>query len=463
MQRADHLQTMPQRYQQAWLWVGAVLLVLIATMAWVSWPKALVQGDLLNRATLVSLDASQPGGEQRKVSLPHVFDDEKPKPISGAWRYRFDWPEPVDEAAAAPGDNALRRDLASAKTQALLISRVGARFRVWMDGQLLYNGHWESDGYVDTSVVPHLIVLPDGFDSAKPHRLDIDVQGVLLRKSGLGYVYMGPLAQLQERFDRIYWWQVYLTWMVAASAGVLALLSALVWYASRDKVFGLFAIAAAAWMVRQALTPLVNPMMPFELWFFLHKITFTLYCGFIYLFLWHLYALKHKLAQQMVLGLMTIGPLWIAAIVVTDRYDAYRLWTASFAVVAVIVFGLMLHRARWGFDPRRRMMVVTGVVMLITGLRDFFVVQLEFPGDADLRWMTPGSMLFMLTLGLVLMQRVGNYVAQINQLNADLELRVEQKERELRAVFEALREVEKKQVLVSERARLTRDMHDGLG
>jgi len=91
------------------------------------------------------------------------------------------------------------------------------------------------------------------------------------------------------------------------------------------------------------------------------------------------------------------------------------------------------------------------------------VVQLNFPGDGDLRWMTPGSLVFMLTLGWVLVQRTSSYLQQIGSLNQDLEQRVREKESELRSAFELLRDAERRQVLEEERKRLTRDMHDGLG
>jgi signal transduction histidine kinase len=90
-------------------------------------------------------------------------------------------------------------------------------------------------------------------------------------------------------------------------------------------------------------------------------------------------------------------------------------------------------------------------------------VQFGAIGDADLRWMTPGSLVFMLTLSLVLVQRMSLYVREIRQLNSDLEVKVQERERELRSAFDIIRETEKQKVLLDERARLTRDMHDGLG
>jgi signal transduction histidine kinase len=123
----------------------------------------------------------------------------------------------------------------------------------------------------------------------------------------------------------------------------------------------------------------------------------------------------------------------------------------------------MFLKARKGADANQRLMLVAGVVTIITGARDFAVVQMGVAGDGDIRWMTLGSLVFMLTMAWILMQRTTAYVQQIGQLNQELVQRVAQKEVQLRAAFDLLRESERREVLEGERQRLTRDMHDGLG
>jgi signal transduction histidine kinase len=172
---------------------------------------------------------------------------------------------------------------------------------------------------------------------------------------------------------------------------------------------------------------------------------------------------QQGLARRLIVGLMWVAPVWLAITTVTENYNLYRIWTGVVVLMSVITLLLMFRRARWGLDASQRLMVVVGLATMITGVRDFAVVQLGLPGDGDMRWMTLGSLVFMLTLAWIMVQRTARYMQKIGDQNQELEDRVQQKEAELRKAFDALREAESRQILEAERARLTRDMHDGLG
>lgn len=432
----------------AWAWVGGLLLALLLGLTLVSLPRA-VPGALLVQQVQVWRPGEVPGAA-KAVALPHVWDDEHP-PWQGEARYSVAWPEGL---TAAPGNRL-----------ALYFPRIGARFRVWLNDALVEEVHWNTPGYVDTSVVPQLVNLPAVLlrERAADNRLVIEVKGQLLRKSGLSAFHIGPREALEARYQRVLWWQVHVIWMVMACSVVLALFSGLIWLQSRERVFAFLAAGSAAWALRLALSPLVDPPMPFELWFYLHKLSYTLYCGYIYLFLWDLFDHREGRLRVLGTGILWLGPLWLAATTLSDNYGLYRIWTGVLAVVAATALTLMFRRARWGLDGQQRLLLVAGMVTVFTGVRDFGVVQLGWPGDADLRWMPVGSLVFLLTLAAVLVRRISSYLQQISQLNQALEQRVKDREAELHAAFDRLREAERRQVLEDERRRLTRDMHDGLG
>jgi signal transduction histidine kinase len=434
------------------VWVGLLLLVVLIGLAIVSRPQVIAGTVLIQKAQIAALAPGAPIA--RNVDLPHNWDAERPA-YSGVWSYTLDVPATLASSGASGTSNTL----------ALHIPRVGARFRVWLAGQLIHSEYWDTPGYVDTSVQPFFMGLPPALATriAEPGMLVIEVKGQALRKSGLSYVMLGEESAVRARHERVMMWQVTGTWAVAACSLMVAVMCFLIWHQGADKVFALLAIASGAWALRLALTPAVQPFMPFELWFFLHKLTFTVYCGFLYLFLWHVFDFKQQLARRIAMLMVGIAPFWLAATVLTQWYDLYRIWTGLIAIVATLSLVQMFMRARWGLDDSQRLMFVVALATLIAGLRDFAVVQLGVLGDADIRWMTLGSLVFISTLVWVMVQRTSVYMRQMDDLNHALEERVAEREVQLQQAFESLREAERKQVLEAERSRLTRDMHDGLG
>ncbi len=434
----------------AWGWVAALLCLVLAGLWMGSSGSQLKNGVFIEKAGIVSVAGSELAS--KNVALPHLWDSENP-PLKGTVRYSLEWPQAIGQGSVQPLD------------YALYISRVGAKFRVLLNGQTISSHEWDTPGYADTSVLPYAVDLPARL-LAWPlanNRLEIEVRGQALRRSGLSAVVLGPRAEVLARHATVFAWQVYATWMVAACSLLLALLCGLMWLQNKERVFGLLALASLAWALRLTLTPLVNPHMPFALWFYLHKLSFTVYCGCVYLFLWDFFSVKQGPGRKLVMGLLWVGPIWLGVTTLTENYDLYRIWTGILVTVSVLTLLAMLQRARSGLGSNQRLMVVVGVVTVITGVRDFAVVQLGAPGDGGIRWMTLGSLVFMLTLAWVLVQRTAGYVQQIGDLNRELNLRVQEKESELRSAFEHLRQAERRQVLGQERQRLTRDMHDGLG
>lgn len=434
-------------HQWALLLVGGMLLLLTLATRVGDVPGA----QRLDQALLWSAD--QTSAEAVAVELPHVWHNER-RDWSGQATYRLQLPASL--TASGTG-----QDLG------LLLARVGVRYRVLFQGQELAERCWyRVQGYCDAGVHVQVVRLPMALlAAAGPQRLhlDIEVRGQALRISGLTPVHVGPWEAVQSRYHWMDWWQVNLTWMVAACAGLMGLLSLMLWLRTGERLFGLLAGGMLVLTVRLWLsTPLFLPG-PFAFWDYVHKLSFTWYCGFLYLFISELFDFRQGFVRRLVMSMMVIGPLWLLLLEWTVYYPLYRWWTGVIVAVCMVALGAVVHRARWGMNVNQRLMVVVGVAVMVTGLRDFLVVQLGLPGDADVRWMTPGSLVLMFAMGWVLVRRMVQGMEQVALLNAELTDRVLQRERELQAAFERLRLIDNQRVLESERRRLTRDMHDGLG
>ena len=434
-------------------WWVALLLVLLAGSTDVGMMPGTLKLDRADVRWSGHADTGSGSASEQSVSLPHILKEHR-RDFAGRARYEMAWPA---SALARTGES---------RPWGLLLSKAGPRYRVMVNGIEVGNEGWyQGPGYLDAGVRARFVSVPPQVIEAggRVQRVVVEIQGQALRSSGLGPVWVGDAEVLRQRSRWLGWWQADLTWMVMGAATLVGLFTLVIWIQTGERLFGLLAGAMLCLSVRLTLSAPVFLPGPFGYWDFLHKLSFTGYCGFLYLFMSALFQFDLSYVRKVVVAMMGIAPFWLIGLFVSNDYQWYRVWNGVILVVCLMSLSMVIHRARWGWDVNQRLMVVVGLATMVTGLRDFLVVQLGWPGDADLRWMTPGSFMLMFAMGAVLARRTGALMGETVRLNATLEGRVEERSRALHATLEQLRRVEAQRVLDEERQRLVRDMHDGLG
>jgi signal transduction histidine kinase len=435
----------------AWVWATAMTCGMLVTMGLVTRVTTIAGAQPVSIAE-VRL-AGQTWAQAQTVGLPHAFDE----------RHRR-WNEEAHYRIALPQD--LQSAAFSDRGLAMLLPRVGVRFRVTLNGHELVEDAWHrGEGYSDSGTYAQVVPLLPALLSPRwsENELVVEIRGEALRISGLSQVWIGPSEAIWQRNDWLHWWQIELTWMVASSALLLGTLSLLIWMRTRESLFGLLAGGLLILVVRLLLSVQVFLPGPFWFWDYLHKLSFTWYCGYVYLFMYELFDFRQGILRRLVGVMMQLAPVWMMVLFFAQDYVLYRAWMTIVVGICVLALLGVIQRARWGLDASQRLMVVVGLAVMVTGLRDYLVVQMGFPGDVDIRWMTPGSLILMFAMGWVLLHRSVLSLEQVGALNEELSQRVRERERELQSMFDRLRQAENQRVVEAERRRLTRDMHDGLG
>jgi signal transduction histidine kinase len=115
-----------------------------------------------------------------------------------------------------------------------------------------------------------------------------------------------------------------------------------------------------------------------------------------------------------------------------------------------------------GGAAHHRWVAAAIVVNTVVGLRDFYVFQVlqAYGENTYLRY---SSVLFGVVLGYIVLTRFRAASNQVAELNASLSQRVAQKEAELAQSYQRLAQGAQEQARSSERSRILRDMHDGVG
>lgn len=434
--------------------VGVLLLALLLGLHALTRPWA-PPGTVALKEARASLP-HDPGQPPRPVRLPHVLDDEGPA-WWGTVRYELDWP------AQLAYDDAAQQRLG------LLLPRAGMRLRVLLNGQEIYQFGWTAPPQqtVIGNAVPHFVPLPPSLLATRPHdnRLAVEVQARVLERSGLWPAVLGPQEVLQDRQQSLLLWQVTGSWVMAALALFIGALALLLWRALRERLFLLIALASLAHGVRTALVSVVEPPLPFEWLLLLRWSTFGVYVGFFVLTIEELFEAGLRWVRAGAWAVVVLSPAWTGAALWTLDYDIIRIWAGAMTVfAAVALLAAVLDRVRRRALHHQHLLVaLVAAFTWISALRDFVVIQLDFPGDGDLRWMSVGSLVLTLTLGWVLVERAAGWAQAVHRLNDTLAQRIAQRERELSAAFERLQAAERQRAIEEERRRLMRDMHDGLG
>ncbi|WP_161595429.1 sensor histidine kinase [Tepidimonas charontis] len=431
-----------------------MLASLVALLYAVSAPRALDGVAAVREAQVhLPLDPQQP---PRTVPLPHILDDESP-----AWwgwvTYTLAWP------ATLTYQNPAEARLA------VLLPRVGPRFRLLLNDREIAQMGWYGPerATVLSTAQPHLVALPSSLllPQATHNRLIIEVRGQPLERSGLSPLHIGDHDVLLRRHRQLEWWQITGAWIMATLALFVGVLALLLWRVLGERLFLLMGGAALALMARTVMLVVVEPPLPYELLFFLHRLAFALFVGLFILMVEDFFGRQMRwvrIGSWLMIGLTVPWMVWAQWV---QDYAVVRAWAGAITVFAIAALSAVVveHQQRGHLTFSATAVGLVAAFALLTGIRDFLVVQLDFPGDGELRWLTFGSIVLMFALGAALVERATSWARDVQRLNASLSEAVARRENELREAFQRLRLAERQRVVEEERRRLMRDMHDGLG
>jgi signal transduction histidine kinase len=423
-----------------WLACCAALLAMI--------PAGWAQNVVIRSASLQATASSSYTGT---VSLPHRWDKAFPRQ-AGAATYVLDIPA-VD---------------AQGKELALYIPRLGNQAQLFIRHEglrepLLQLGKL-GNSYFDASKSPQWIALPASLKLAsKAWQLEIQITAQSGRYAGLSAVSYGSAEELRPMFMKNQLWRQTSSQIIVLALGLLGMLAAGFWWKLREPVFGLFALTALLGLIRMADRLLPQTFLPWPWW---GAMMATAYA-------WHL--------------LCMIGfSLFVAGWWQSWQSMGLRLWMCAAAILAWLSFGLNLPVLwtvalsslavpglyafyglvrRWLKERHQEALLLSicGIILLGVGMRDFLVVRLATSEDLTFSYMPIALFSFVLTMAWIIIERYARQVQAYRDLNANLESRVAERDRQLQLSYNLLKATDEEKATLAERARIMRDIHDGVG
>lgn len=377
------------------------------------------------------------------LALPHHWDKKYPGQ-GGQITYAFKLPD-------------LNPDVANA----LLVQRLGNRFEVRINGKaVLQRG--APDAWENYGKQPFMMTLPPSAQKAGT-RVELVVWADPLSRAGLTRIFVGPEQELRPLYEDGLWSRTTLSYITITALGIMGMMAAVLWWRERDSLYGFFALATLQRALRVADTLMTDLPLPPLVWSGLLGVAYigTLLC--LCLFCLRMFEAlsaprQHFFAASWVLlagatALSFAGGwpgIYTAALFATIPIGLYSLYISGAA--------FWRHRSLLGSV----LLTAAGIVVAV-GVRDWWVVRLDEAGLGVNSWSRQSLLLFDLSMAWVVVDRFIKSHHAFRTLNATLATRIAAREAELGAAFEREQQRLQEATVLTERHRIMRDVHDGVG
>ena len=387
------------------------------------------------------------GAGWRALALPDLWSRSRPG-FSGTVWYRFHvW---IDEPSAMPWSVLVTKVVMNADlwVNGELAGRVGRMD----DGQL--SRHWNTPLLFNTTAVSW---------HAGENLVHLRVKAEAGHGGGLAPPVIGPTNSLSPLYEQAVWWRKTLVSVCNVFVMSLGLFVLFVWMRHREQAqYGYFGAAAIVWGLANTNMTSAQVPLPDGLWeVAIHSLTLWA------LLLLCLFGIRFAARPRPRLELAFVGYALLGTAAHAAAGARWQIWTHAALALPVLLIGvyslaMMIRHIR---HHRIQDHLIVGSACLATlgiGLHDWMlkIEWLPFDRPFGLPYVAP---VLLSALGWLIAGEYARSRADLADLNRDLAQQVEQREAALRTSFEQIAQIQREHVAAAERARILRDMHDGVG
>jgi signal transduction histidine kinase/ActR/RegA family two-component response regulator len=360
---------------------------------------------------------------QRRVSLPHAWAITDPKATGDGW-YTLHWT--LDQLPNTP--------------QAICLTALVVPTEVYVNGELVASTgsldgrpprSYEQSRYVD---------IPANLLRLGANSIGVHVRTQKASAAGLGMVLVGDASPLRERAREVLFVHTIGPAAVSIATLTVGVFIFVLWLRRRDAGYLMFAVAVVLWSLHTLASLSPDPLLPQPHWMILWTGTYLLFVAMLCLFCVRYVGVHWPRYEQFVVlyAVAAIPILYVAyAFDVLAKAGAWERFGGILIVVAAL--GGVARYAMRRFDAESALLLGAGTISAAFAVHDWIASQ----DPLALRpvWLVPYAALAFLTLfGYLLTDRFVRALNEAEQLNVDLERRVEEKGAALSAQLRMTRE-----------------------
>jgi signal transduction histidine kinase len=355
-------------------------------------------------------------------------------------------------------------DSAPERQWAVYLPTVHMNAAVYLNGKLLGNGGHFIDPVARNWNRPLYFPIPSGLLQPGDNRVDVRIKTDASGNGYLSAVYVGAAETLMPFYEARLFVKTTLKQFITLAMLVVGFFMVVLWlYRRTDPVYGWFALILLLWAVHNVTLITINLPLPSRAWDWLR---FTSVLWFV---IATLVFVKRFLGQRTPLlerSLYSVGLLASLALALAEPPWLYMLGervtdSATFVIGVLVVWCVVREQLR---RHDGEVFLIMMAVFLVAGLggHDILVVNHVIDPQRG-HLLLYGAPIFMLSFAAILLERFTNALTEAESLNRDLGERVEERSELLASNYDRLHVLERQRVLVEERERIMRDMHDGIG
>ncbi|MDQ6997172.1 MAG: hypothetical protein Q9M17_00480 [Mariprofundus sp.] len=346
---------------------------------------------------------------------------------------------------------------------AVYLPRINMNAAVYVNGVLIGNGGRFEQPMARNWNRPLYFNVPQTLWQKGENILQLRLQADANCRGGLYPLHVGPESLLKPVYQRALLLQIDLLKILFVLSLCVSLITFVLWLMRRrdDSMYGFYALGTFFWAVYIQYFFVQDISISAHDWMWL---TFSSAYGMVIsmmLFCQLFMKLKCGWCLKVVplYGLLTSILLYL-----TPLDSMFEMIAYSFVGIALFVIYMSVHLVRYAFKHLNfeTAMLIFGVLVNVGfGIHDLLTLKLAWsPPNYLLHYGTP---VMFFAMGIILLNRFLQILEQSERLNLELDQRVTQKEIALSAMHEALRLVERKEAILTERERMVEDLHDGMG
>jgi len=358
----------------------------------------------------------------------------------------------------------------------LSIPRMANGYKVVLNGVVIDKfGDLNRHGHKDAKL-PRLIKVPIGL-LRQENLLSIHLRSDIGRQSGLSLITLGPEDEISSLYREVLQWRTLGRAVVVVFSALVALIGFVLWLTQivvnkegthqRDRVYLYGFIAEFLWTFRVADSLIEAPPLDVAWWSVVSSLALGAWGCLTMLFCMEVLDWRKKTGMMKVrswmLVLMLFGFIAAPAGWIYGRPIILTFWYAVLGLTFLMLALMMLRLAiSNGASINSRLLSFAVFFNVLVGLSDLYRLRVS-PSTDGSTGLYYSSMLFGLTAGYIVLMRFRAISDQARHLVQNLEKIVFERETELHTSYQKLEQLARQHERTTERTRILRDMHDGVG